>query len=61
MASDSIKYSVVIQDSILFILVESTYNSLLIFTILFCDAYNHVYATHFTLGDPTGAPVFYVF
>lgn len=61
MASNSIKYSVVTHYSILLILVESTYNSLLIFTILFCDTYNYVYAAHFTFGDPTGAPIFYVF
>lgn len=40
MASNSIKYSVLLHCSIFFMLVDSTYNSLLVFTILLRDAYN---------------------
>jgi len=61
LASNSIKDSVVLHYSIFFILVELTYNSLLIFTIPSCDAYHRVYVTQCTLADPTGAPLCQLF
>ena len=61
LASNSVKDSVVLHSSIFLVLVRSTHYSLLILTILSCDAYHHVYQIQNTLADSTGAPLCQLF